>query len=495
MLKNNKKRIILTSILCVLILLCILILYINLNKDNKEKDTIVFVGNKNIAPIVYNEKGTAKGIVVDIAKALGEKTGYNIQIHAIDWVEAQNKVLAGEADALLQINPSSERENLYDFSDELLESEFSIFIESGASYIDSVESLVNRSVGVEEGGYANHLLKKYDGINIVTIPNVKNGFQRIKSGELDAVVTDRWIGEYELAQSRIKEIQALDQAIEKQYSRIAVKKGNEKLLNIINDSLKEIKDDNTIYEILNHWRGKNVIYFTEERIRNIISAVLIGAVIFILGISLFLINRYKKLSQQLEINVQKRTKELHEANRLLKKANMELERLSITDELTNVYNRRFFDETIEKIWKIPIRERRPLALIMIDVDNFKTINDTYGHLAGDQCLKTIVNEIESVIKRSGDFIARFGGEEFVITLLNTSKEDATLVAERIREKVENTKVKYGGTEIEVTVSLGVASIFPEENMDPSDLIYAADEAMYQAKREGRNRVVVYDFVK
>ena len=495
MLKNNRKKIILFSIIFLVILLGISISYIKLNEVNKEQDTIVFVGNKNIAPIVYKENGTAKGIVVDIAKAIGDKASYNTKIHATDWVQAQNMVLAGEADALLQINPSPEREELYDFSDELLESEFSIFIESGVNHVDSVDNLVNKSVGVEEGGYANHLLKRYDGINIVTIPNIKNGFQRIKSGELDAVVADRWIGEYELAQSRIKGIQVLNQAIEKQYSRIAVKKGNEELLDIINDGLKEIKDDNTMDEILNHWRGKNVLYFTEERIRDIISAVIVGTLIIIIGISLFLINRYKKLSEQLEINVQKRTKELYEANRLLKKANIELEKISIIDELTNVYNRRFFDETIEKIWRIAIRERRSLALIMIDLDNFKTINDTYGHLAGDYCLKTIVNEMKSVINRPVDFIARFGGEEFVITLLNTSEEDATLVAERIRERVENTKVNYEGTEIEVTVSLGVASMVPEENINPADLIYAADEAMYQAKEEGRNRVVAHDSVE
>lgn len=498
MLKKNKKKIIFASFISIVILLTISISYIKLNEDNKfnkDKDTIVFVGNKSLAPIVYEEKGTAKGIVVDIVKALEEKTSYNIQIQAIDWTEAQDKVLAGEADALIQINPNTDREKLYDFSDELLESEFSIFTRSGINYINSVDDLTNRSVGVEEGGYANHLLRRYDGINIITIPNVKTGFQMINSGELDAIVTDRWIGEYELAQSGIKGIQIVSQPIETQYSRIAVKKGNEELLNIINDGLREIKEDNTMNEIINLWRGKNVLYFTEERIRNIISVVVLGVGLFTLGISLFFINRYKKLSERLEIDVQQRTKELYEANQLLQQANMELERISMTDGLTNTYNRRYFDETIEKFWRMAIRESRPLALIMIDIDNFKIFNDTYGHLAGDECLKIVANEIKVIAKRAGDFVARYGGEEFIVTLFDTPTEGASFLAEQIREKIENTKIKYEEEEINVTVSLGVASIVPEKDMNPSDLIYAADDAMYQAKKEGRNKVIVYDSSK
>ena len=248
-------------------------------------------------------------------------------------------------------------------------------------------------------------------------------------------------------------------------------------------------------EIINLWRGKNVLYFTEERIRNIISVVVLGVGLFTLGISLFFINRYKKLSERLEIDVQQRTKELYEANQLLQQANMELERISMTDGLTNTYNRRYFDETIEKFWRMAIRESRPLALIMIDIDNFKIFNDTYGHLAGDECLKIVANEIKVIAKRAGDFVARYGGEEFIVTLFDTPTEGASFLAEQIREKIENTKIKYEEEEINVTVSLGVASIVPEKDMNPSDLIYAADDAMYQAKKEGSNKVIVYDSSK
>ena len=141
--------------------------------------------------------------------------------------------------------------------------------------------------------------------------------------------------------------------------------------------------------------------FTEEKIIRIILYIALGIIIFILLISIFFINRYKKLSKKLELDVRQRTKELHETNELLRKANLELERISTIDKLTGIYNRRYFDNSIEKTWTIALRENHPVSLIMIDIDHFKVFNDTYGHLAGDQCLKSIANEIKDTLQRTG----------------------------------------------------------------------------------------------
>lgn len=183
-------------LLAFMLIVVILLLYplntpINSNDNHKNSDTIVFLGNKKIAPIIYEENGIAKGVAVDIAKELGKKIGYKIEVKAIGWEEAQYKVLSGEADALLQINPNSEREKIYDFSDELLESEFLIFTKGGNNGIKTVNNLKNKTVGVEYSGYPYHLLQKYDGINIRTISDWKIGFGMLKSGELDAIVMDK----------------------------------------------------------------------------------------------------------------------------------------------------------------------------------------------------------------------------------------------------------------------------------------------------------------
>jgi len=134
----------------------------------------------------------------------------------------------------------------------------------------------------------------------------------------------------------------------------------------------------------------------------------------------------------------------------------------------------------------------PLALTMIDIDRFKIFNDTYGHLSGDQALIRIAEVIKAVIKRSSDLVVRFGGEEFVVMLMNTNVEGAAVVAEEIRKRVEELRIENEGIKSVITVSLGVASLIPENGMEPDELIEAADRALYKAKKDGRNKVVVWE---
>ncbi|MFA6612674.1 MAG: transporter substrate-binding domain-containing protein, partial [Dehalococcoidales bacterium] len=183
-------------------------------ESNDSDEPLLFLGNEKIAPIVYQENGEAKGIAVDIVKALGEKIGRQIEVEATDWNTAQQRVSSGEADALLQINPNPEREKVYDFSTELLKSEFSIFRSKGNISINNIHDLKGKRAGVESGGYPFYLLQNYGDIEIVIIPTWGDGFKMIDSGELDAVVVDRWIGEYELAKSRIRGIQVVEKPIE-----------------------------------------------------------------------------------------------------------------------------------------------------------------------------------------------------------------------------------------------------------------------------------------
>ena len=287
-----------------------------------------------------------------LLKNSAKKIGYNIEVRVMNWDEAQRMVLLGEADALLQINPNPEQIKKYDFSNELLKSEFSIFIKSGNTSIQNVNDLINKKVGVESGGYPFALLQKNDGINIELIPDWATGFQKIASGEIDAVVVDKWIGEYELARSRVKGIQILDKPIETQYSRIAVKKGNKELLNLINSGLTEMNEDGTIASILSHWSGKRVFYFTEESLKSTMLHSVIVFLAIISLVSLYLVIKFRRLSGKLEADVKQRTKELNDANELLRKVNAKLEEISMVDKLTSISNRRCFESTYQKIWQL-----------------------------------------------------------------------------------------------------------------------------------------------
>jgi len=177
----------------------------------------------------------------------------------------------------------------------------------------------------------------------------------------------------------------------------------------------------------------------------------------------------------------------------LKSANAMLETLSTMDDLTGIYNRRYFDITLAKEYQRARRLGSRLALIMIDIDRFKDFNDQYGHQTGDECLKTVAHELRTAINRSHDLVARYGGEEFAIILPGATEAGAETLAEDLRHRVAGLGVSYhsSGDTLSVTISVGAASKIPDRDSVPEDLICEADRALYQSKSRGRNRVTVF----
>ena len=182
------------------------------------------------------------------------------------------------------------------------------------------------------------------------------------------------------------------------------------------------------------------------------------------------------------------TRDLRELKNTVAMLN-QLENIAFTDSLTGAYNRRYFMKKAEEEFRSFAPAERSTAIIMLDIDHFKKINDTYGHPAGDEVLKSVTSAVQRTL-RAEDLFARYGGEEFIILLRNMSQETVGRLALRIRERVANTVSNYMGTEIKVTISLGIA--MRSENVDLlDDVIKRADEALYRAKANGRNRVEVY----
>ncbi|UBF24076.1 PleD family two-component system response regulator [Kovacikia minuta CCNUW1] len=179
------------------------------------------------------------------------------------------------------------------------------------------------------------------------------------------------------------------------------------------------------------------------------------------------------------------------AEAALQAANQELQRLANLDGLTQVANRRRFDEYLEQEWRRLNREQSPLSLILCDVDFFKSYNDTYGHQAGDDCLRSIAHVLQTAATRPADVVARYGGEEFAIILPNTALEGAMQVAAEIQAGVKQLQIVHQDSQISpyVTLSLGVAMIIPRLGVSPAALIAAADQALYRAKANGRDRIV------
>jgi diguanylate cyclase (GGDEF)-like protein len=193
----------------------------------------------------------------------------------------------------------------------------------------------------------------------------------------------------------------------------------------------------------------------------------------------------EEYEHNLEYLVQERTKELEDTKeKLIDIANR--------DPLTNLYNRRYFNEISDTLLNISHREEKAFSVLMIDIDRFKVINDTYGHLVGDRILKELSKHLLNLTRQS-DVVVRYGGEEFLILLPNTEIDGATLIAQKIHSIVEALEVPIDNYVLKFTISVGVTQCDWSSNDNIDSLIHRADESLYEAKRSGRNRVVVYHF--
>lgn len=198
----------------------------------------------------------------------------------------------------------------------------------------------------------------------------------------------------------------------------------------------------------------------------------------------------RQISNHLAIAIQQ--SELYQK---LQQANQQLEYLATIDGLTQLANRRRFDEYIQQQWNQLAREQKPLSLILCDIDSFKRYNDTYGHPAGDGCLVKIAQAIKRSVKRPADLVTRYGGEEFAIILPNTDQTGAVYVAITVQNQVRQLQLDHIASDVGnyVTVSIGIASTVPSHNSSPQELIAAADLALYQAKQQGRDRYCIKTF--
>ncbi len=189
---------------------------------------------------------------------------------------------------------------------------------------------------------------------------------------------------------------------------------------------------------------------------------------------------YKQLRRLIKIN-DKQARKLNEANELLTQ-------LSTVDGLTGINNRRYFDERLEMEWRRACRHRSPVSLLLVDIDFFKKVNDTYGHQAGDECLKAIAQSMKSFFRRSTDLVARYGGEEFTVLLPDITKASACSLADSLRGKMEALEICCEGLRIRTTISIGVSTHIPEFPEGWERILSEADGALYRAKQNGRNRV-------
>jgi diguanylate cyclase (GGDEF)-like protein len=208
----------------------------------------------------------------------------------------------------------------------------------------------------------------------------------------------------------------------------------------------------------------------------------------------------KRLRDQEEYNRQRLEtayKQLEEAYQELEMVKNQLELMNRRDGLTGIANRSYFEETLAREWRISARQGEMFSVVMFDIDFFKQYNDTYGHLAGDECLRRVAQTAAQNVHRPRDMVARFGGEEFAVVLPDTPVEGAINIAERLRQAILALRIPHANSQVAlpepiVTISLGVASVLAQPTASPSQVVAQADKALYLAKSQGRNCVKVVD---
>lgn len=206
------------------------------------------------------------------------------------------------------------------------------------------------------------------------------------------------------------------------------------------------------------------------------------------------IARQKQFVLTLEQQVAEKTASLKAQAKDLTKANKKLEHLSYQDGLTGLFNRRYFDQNLQKELNRHYRQQEPLSLIMCDIDHFKAFNDFYGHVAGDHCLKQVAQCLQVCAGRVSDASCRYGGEEFAIILPHTSKAQAHYVAEQLRHAIESLEIVHekSETSLYITMTLSVVTMVPELSTSFESIVCSADKALYKGKSQGRNQVFQVD---
>lgn len=438
-----------------------------------------------------DEDGEYKGITADYLSLISKKTGLEFEVEkGLSWPEAYDLALARDLDGLPAVGKTKEREENFVLSEPYYYFKRVIVTRDTDTSISGMEDLEGLAVAVQRNSSHHSYLLSYKNINLSLYDSVEAALTAVATGTETAFIGNLATTNYLIRSNGLTDLRFIAFEAEKEQAlHFAVRQDWPELASIFNKAVNSITEKEKM-NINKTWVDLETDYDYGPIIRIIIGIIILFLIV--LGVSSFWIVRLRKeidQRKQIQTELENLNCEKDETNRMLQNANEELEKISMVDGLTNISNRRYFDSFLQKIWGINMREKLPIALIMIDIDNFKIYNDTYGHLAGDECLKGVASEINNTVKREGDFVARFGGEEFAVLLANTNKSGAMILAEKIRQRIEKLVIEYEGHLTSVTVSLGVASMITTENMSPEDLISAADCALYKAKRDGRNRVI------
>lgn len=441
----------------------------------------------------FDKDGEYKGITADMLDLISARTGLKFYIEKnLSWVEAYKRALRGELDGLPAVGSTREREENFILSKPYYQFKRVLALQSTDVKIKSFSDLEGLSVAVQKNSSHHSYLQDYGAISLSLYDTVEGALSAVASGEERAFLGNLATTNYLIQHSGITGLRLISfEADKNQALHFAARKDWPELASIFNKAIASISE-NEKNEIVKNWVNLDISLDLRPFFRFIFLLVIIF--ITVSAVSFFWISRLKKeigRRKEAQEELERLNKNFDVTNIELKEANAKLEKISMLDGLTGIPNRRYFNNFLEKLWNINMREFFPVALIMIDIDDFKLFNDRFGHLVGDESLKKVAALIDQTVQRKGDFVARFGGEEFAVLLSNASEAKAYELAEKIRSTVNSASLKLDSGDLSISISLGIASMFSTKDINPDQLVDATDRALYRAKTTEKNKTVIF----
>lgn len=453
----------------------------------KNNPNILLGGGEDFDPfLVKNDDGSVCGYDIGILNIIGKQTGLNIKVELGNWTEVQEKAKSKQLDGLTTLVVTEERKKSYNFTIPYISTTDIVIVRKNNDLkIFNEDDLLNKITAVQKGNdYYNEKIKKIKNIKIKYFDTQIEMIKALISKKVDYIVLDE--SAFYIAKNF-----GLANFIETAFIigkplrlRFALRNDKPELLTIFNKALKNISKKEKV-EIRNRW-------FPIQTENDIFEKIIIFT---ILSIFIFMIIYKQYKLNKINNNLKTETTKLEEIKDELVENKKRFEDLANKDALTTLNNRRRFDELFELMWKNAIRKQTTLCLAIIDIDFFKLYNDTYGHKAGDETLKAVALEIKRTFRRLDDISARYGGEEFVLLISNVNKKILEDILNDLRKRIEFLSIVHNSSKVSdvITVSIGAVVTVPSKEMDKDNYFNKADDLLYKAKYEGKNRVFCEEF--
>ena len=416
----------------------------------------------------FDTNGEYVGMTADFYKLFQKKLGIEFRpIKTKSWSESLEAAKQRKCDIFSLAMETPERKKYMNFTKAYLSIPLVLATKLNVTFFDDFSYLKNKKIGIVKGYAFNELIrKKYPNFLIVDVANLNEGLQRVANGELFGCIGTMASVGYLFQKNFVGELKIAGKFDEKWELGIGVRNDDPLLWSILEKTIQHIspKDRNAIF-------SKYIAIKYERNMDYVLLFQILAAILFIVAIGFYQNRRLSQSNKQLHL-LQKKLQ--NQANR---------------DPMTHLYNRRYFHEIAAKLFEISKREKHIMSIVMIDIDNFKSINDTYGHSVGDSVIKNLANLL-SIHTRSSDIVTRFGGEEFVILLPNTNLIGAQRIASKIKDIVENYIIELNDEQkVMFTISIGISTIH-QDDKNIEDSLQRSDKALYRAKESGKNKVCV-----